>query len=152
MRKLFVVMLVALVVPAAAFAVPADRSDGTLAVKNATGRVAIAAKGSLLGRVDDGVFAVADLSPAGDDDIQVFGNDQKPQVRANGTTVYKGTNMRFRVVGGLYSVVVTGSGINLSAVGRGSVQGLGLSDGLFSTDGRSFKLASPLGYSDSFGQ
>ena len=152
MRKLVLVMLVALALPAAASAAPAERGDGTLAVKNATGRIAIAARGALLGRVDDGVFTVADLSPGGNDEIQVFGNDQKPQVRGDGTTVYKGTNMRFRVVGGLYSVVVTGTGINLSAVGRGTVQGLGMSDGLFSSDGTPFRLASPLGYSDSFGQ
>jgi hypothetical protein len=152
MRKLVLVMLVALALPAAASAVPAERGDGTLAVKNATGRITIAARGALLGRVEEGVFVVADLSPGGNDEIQVFGNDQKPQVRGNGTTVYRGTDMRFRVVGGLYSVSVTGSGINVSAVGRGTVQGIGMSDGLFSSDGAPFKLASPLGYSDSFGQ
>ncbi len=152
MRKLVLVLLVALALPAAALAAPAERGDGTLAVKSATGRITIAARGTLLGRVDDGVFMVADLSPAGNDDIQVFGNDQKPQVRGNGMTVYTGTKMRFRVVGGLYSVVVTGSGINLSAVGRGSVQGLGLSDGLFSSDGTPFRFAAPYGYSDTFGQ
>lgn len=152
MRKLVLVVLVVLAFPAAAAAVPAERGDGTLAVKNATGRITITARGTLLGRVDDGVFAVADLSPGLDDDIQVFGNDRKPQLRPNGMTVYKGTNMRFRVVGGLYAVSVTGSGINLSAVGRGAVQGLGVTDGLFSSDGTPFRLASPLGYSDTFGQ
>lgn len=152
MRKLVLVMLVALAFPGAALAVRTERGDGTLAVKSATGRIAISARGTLLGRIDDGAIAVVDLSPGGNDDIQVFGNDQKPQVRGNGTTVYKGTDMRFRVVGGLYAVVVTGSGINLSAVGRGSVQGLGLSDGLFSSDGTPFRYAPPFGYSATFGQ
>jgi hypothetical protein len=59
----------------------------------------------------------------------------------------------FRIVGGQYSVVILGSGINLSAVGRGRVVGQGITDGLFSTDGSPFRTVQPLLlYTDTFGQ
>jgi hypothetical protein len=82
----------------------------------------------------------------------VFGYDSKPRVRADGRTVYQGTDVRFRLLGGQYSVLVVGSGINLSAVGHGSIVGQGVTDGLFSTDGSPFKPVQPLLYTDTFGQ
>jgi hypothetical protein len=157
MRKLvlavpFLAVLVALAVPAAALARPVERGDGTLAVKNATGRVTVYAKGTMLGRVVDGQLTILDLSPNGDNEVQVVGYDRKPQLKPNGAAVYTGSNMRFRIVGGAYSAVVTGSGIGLSAVGRGTVLGQGITDGLFSTDGLPFKTVPPLLYSGAFGQ
>jgi hypothetical protein len=152
MRKLVLVMLVLLAFPAAASARPAERGDGTLAVKAATGRLVVTASGTLLGRLDDGQITLTDLTPNGGDEIQVFGNDQPPKSKGNGTVVYKGADMRFRIVGGWYTAVVTGSGINLSAVGRGTIKGQGISEGAFSTNGLPFKLASPAAYSDFFGQ
>ena len=156
MRKLVLVMVLpvvvlALALPAVAAAVLLERGDGTLAVKSATGRITITAKGTILGRVDDGVVSVTDLSPGTPDDIQVFGSLQKPVVRGNGATVYRGTGLRFRIVGGWYSIVVTGVGINLSAVGSGTVQGQGVSAGLFSTDALPFSTTSKGALSASFG-
>ena len=152
MRRLLAVVLVVLAVPAAALARPAERGDGTLAVKNAAGQVTVVAKGTMLGRIGDGVLTILDLSPTGTNDVQVFGYDRKPRLRADGSSVYVGTDVRFRIVGGQYSVVVTGSAINLSAVGRGKITGQGVSDGLFSTDGSPFRpVLLPL-YTDTFGQ
>jgi len=155
MRKLLVFLVVlATAVPAVASAAPArplDKGDGTLAVKNAQGRVIVNARGALLGRLDDGGLTVLDLTPNDASDIQVFGYDQKPIYRPNGTVVYSGANIRFRLVGGAYSVAITGKGINLSAVGRGTVQGIGVTDGLFSTDGQPFRSIAPSFYLDVFG-
>jgi hypothetical protein len=155
MQKLLVLLVVlATAAPAVASATaarPIDKGDGTLAVKNAQGRVIVNARGALLGRLDDGGLTVLDLTPNDDSDIQVFGYDQKPSVRPNGTVVYSGSNIRFRLVGGAYSVAITGKGINLSAVGRGTVQGLGVTDGLFSTDGQPFRSIAPSFYLDVFG-
>jgi len=145
-------VLTALAVPSAAFARPAERGDGTLAVKNAVGQVTIRAQGTVLGRIANGTLTILDLSPNGSNDTQVFGFDRKPRLRPDGTSVYQGSDMRFRVVGGQYTVVVLGSGINLSAVGRGSVLGQGVTDGVFSTDGSPFRLVQPLLYTDTFGQ
>ena len=159
MRKLLLLLVVlATAVPAAASAAvsetaarPLDKGDGTLAVKNAQGRVIVNARGALLGRLDDGGLTVLDLTPNDDSDFQVFGYDQKPIYRQNGTVVYSGANIRFRLVGGAYSVAITGKGINLSAVGRGTVQGIGVTDGLFSTDGQPFRSIAPSFYLDVFG-
>jgi hypothetical protein len=155
MRKLFVVLVVLVtavsVAAATAAARPVDKGDGTLAVKNAQGRVVVNARGAVLGRLEEGGLTVLDLTPNGNADISVFGYDQKPIVRANGTTVYSGSNIRFRIAGGAYSVAITGKGINVSAVGRGNVQGLGVTEGLFSSDGQPFRSIAPSFFLDVFG-
>ena len=153
MRHVVLVLALLMVVPTAAAARPGDRGDGTFAVKNAVGQITVVAKGTALGRVDEGQIAVSDMSPGGNsDEIQVLGYDRKPVTRPNGTTIYRGLDMRFRIVGGWYAVVVTGTGVNVSAVGRGTVQGQGISEGLFSTDGSPFKPASAILYTGTFGQ
>jgi hypothetical protein len=38
------------------------------------------------------------------------------------TTVYRGQGLRFRMVGGRYRIVIRGTGIAVSAIGRGLVQ------------------------------
>jgi uncharacterized protein (AIM24 family) len=83
------------------------------------------------------------------DDLQVSGAERKST--RNGVTVYSGDNVRFRVVGGWFTVTVTGTGVNISAVGRGTVSGQGISEGLFSTDGSRLQPV-PAAYAASFGQ
>jgi hypothetical protein len=152
MRKLALLVLLALAVPVAALAAPADRGDGTLAVKNATGRMTVTAKGVMLGRVEDGQIVVADLSPNLSADIQVFGYDSKPVVKQSGATVYRGTGLRFRIIGGWYQVIATGVGVNLSAVGTGAVVGQGVSAGLFSVDALPFSTTTKGALFATFGQ
>jgi opacity protein-like surface antigen len=151
MRKfvLVVVLLLLLSVSAAAAARPVDKNDGTFAIKNAVGQITLTTKGSVLGRVDEGQIAIDDMSPGGGE-IQVQGWERK--WTKGGTAFYKGGNIRFRIIGGWYSLTVTGIGVNLSAVGRGTVQGQGISEGLFSTDGSPFKAAPAVQYAGSFGQ
>jgi hypothetical protein len=150
MRKLvLVVLLLLLAVPVAAAARPADKNDGTFAIKNAVGQITLTTKGSVLGRLDEGQIAIDDMSPGGGE-IQVQGWERK--WTKGGTAFYRGDNIRFRILGGWYSVTVTGIGVNLSAVGRGTVQGQGISEGLFSTDGSPFRAAPAIQYAGSFGQ
>jgi hypothetical protein len=60
--------------------------------------------------------------------------------------------MRFRFAGGMYVVTVTGTGVNVSVVGRGTASGQGISDGLFSADGVKLQPAVGGFYAASFGQ
>ena len=146
-------LVLVLALPATAVGRPGDKGDGTFAVKNAVGQITVVAKGTALGRVDEGQIVVLDTSAGNASaDIQVLGYDRKPVVRWNGAVVYKGEDMRFRIVGGSYIATVTGTGVNVSAVGRGTVQGQGISEGLFSTDGSPFRAAPAVLYAGSFGQ
>ena len=124
MRRLvgFTVLAIALAVPAIAFAVGAS-DDGTLSVKAGVGRVALAPfNGSALGRVAHGRIVVVDpiFGDAGSYDLWGCDNNTKTDVLEH-ATVCSGSNLRFRVVDGKYKLFIRGSGINLSAVGRGLV-------------------------------
>jgi hypothetical protein len=152
MRKSALVLVLALLIPAAASARNGDRGDGTFVVKNAVGQLTLNAKGSVIGKLDRGEITVQDLTPTANDDIQILGYDRKPVVRPDGATTYRGDKMRIRVVGAGYLVTVTGTGINLSSVGKGTVVGTAISEGLFSTDGSPFRAASAAAYAGSFGQ
>jgi hypothetical protein len=142
MRKFALVLIVALALPAAAAARFGDKGDGTLVIKNARGQVAVTATGSALGRVDDGSIVVADTSLDSSDEIQVLNFTGRPKVdKTTGTTTYVGQKMRFRIIGGGYTLTVVGKGINVSAVGKGQFQFAGAEarDGLASADGTPFK-------------
>ena len=150
MRTFALILVLALTAPAAAIARPGDRGDGTFAVKNGEGQIQVTATGTVLGKIDEGSVAVTDLTPGGGD-LTVLGYDKRPVVK-NGVTTYRGDNMRFRFAGGVYVVTVIGSGVNISAVGRGTVSGQGISDGLFSADGVKLQPAVAGFYAASFGK
>jgi hypothetical protein len=140
MRKFALVLILALALPAAALARNGDKGDGTLVVKNGRGQLTVSARGSALGRIDDGTIAILDRSAAGTDEIQVIGAEGGKLVRADGTVVYSGTKMRYRIVGGPYLMTITGKGISISAVGKGTIYGIpDLTEGSFSADGAAFK-------------
>jgi hypothetical protein len=128
MRRLALICLLAgLTLPAAASAAPEAAGDGTLAVRNATGDagqvcVALTINGAAIGQVDRGRVIVlpTGLGP----EPEVNGADKQID-RADGSTVYIGTNIRFRAVGTNLRVRVTGSGIDINAVGQGSVRLVG---------------------------
>jgi hypothetical protein len=146
---LVVVLALLLAAPVAAAARPGDKNDGTFAVKNAVGQIMVNTKGSVLGRLDEGQLSIDDMSPGGGE-IQVQGWEKK--WTKGGVQFYKGDDIRFRILGGWYTLTVTGIGVNVSAVGRGTVQGQGISEGLFSTDGSPFKPAPAVQYAGWFGQ
>jgi hypothetical protein len=138
MGRIFLVaaLIGAFTVPLAAAADPPG--DGTLSVKRGRGALVLKLKGTVIGRVKSGRIQIKDFRPL---DI----NDPKISCRTHtrriglGTWVCKGRNIGFRVDDGRFNVNVRGSGIWISAVGRGpgTVDGAGdqgVSDGMMSID------------------
>ena len=139
MRKALVLFtLLALGIPAAGAAAP-SADDGTLSVEDGRGKVSIDARGAVIGRLASGTLTIWDLTPE-DTSLPVVWGDDLP-VRLVGETGvrYSGTGMRFRVIGGRYRIVISGRGIDLSAVAKGwaSLRAeLGAFDpGIYSVDG-----------------
>jgi hypothetical protein len=163
MRRLvvFTVLAIALAVPAIGFAVIVGSDDGTLSIKNGTGKALLQFNGSAIGRLGHGKIVVTDPVFADGVGFDFWGCDKRDD-RTENTTVCSGSNIRFRAIGGRYKIFVKGSGLNLSAVGHGSVSLDGRGDdpdvdydGVFSlNDGpyrslpnapQSYQLAAPSG-------
>jgi hypothetical protein len=97
----------------------ARASDGTLSVQNGKGVIQIAARGTIIGRLDQGTVKVIDRNPYDSATPVVRGGKCRP---CNARTIVRqGKNIRFRLAGGFFRLRVDGIAINLDAVGRGSV-------------------------------
>jgi len=126
-----------LVATGAASARPETLTDGTLTVKNGVGRIVITAKGGVIGRFDRGSVMMKDPI-AGDGTGPIVTGAESEQVIDERTTRYTGKDVRFRIIGGRFTIVVDGSNIQLSAVGNGTVKldGRGtVDDGSYSVNG-----------------
>jgi hypothetical protein len=147
MRLLLVPLsLLALLVPAAS-AGDLQRGDGTLSIRDGRGTVVVHAQGAVIGQVArfprNGRLIIEDLVEDDGADPRVLGADWS-RLRRDGTPVYGGKGIRFRIIGGRFVLRVTNAiGLQLSVVGRGSVtmdgagsitSGIGY-DGLFSLNG-----------------
>src|SRR5262249_6694917 len=113
-------MLAALAVAGVGTARSAGPSDGALSVKNADGRVVMIGRGVVIGRFDTGQVTIKDPNPNDGAKPIVTGADVTSQLGEK-TTRYSGSNVRFRIIGGTFSITVLGQDIDLSAVGRGMV-------------------------------
>jgi len=131
MRKLILITcsIVAAAVVASAGAV--EPSVGALSVERGKGAVTLELRGSVLGRVSTGTLRVSDTTPHDRFTALVVGRKLTQERIGPRTVLYRGNGLRFRMVGGGYRIVVRGTGISLSAVGRGSVT----LDGERATDG-----------------
>ncbi len=123
MRKTVVLLAVlALALPAAGvaglFALRAG--EGTLSVEDGRGTVTLKARGGVIGRLDRGTVTIYDLTPEDANDPYVFGDDQPVQLVGETGIRYAGAGLRYRLVGGSFRIVITGRGIDLSAVGKGN--------------------------------
>jgi hypothetical protein len=120
MRKLAVLLcsITALAAAATALAQPAP---GTLSVERGRGVVMIDLKGSVVGRITSGSLRVTDHTPNDRYTAVVYGRKLTQERAGPRTIVYRGAGLRFRMLGGGYRMVARGSGITVSAVGRGSV-------------------------------
>lgn len=135
-------LLAAFTVPAA---LSADRpGDGTLSVKRGRGTVALKLKGTVIGRLTNGTVKVKDFRPFDANDPQFTGC--KPRLRhpSFGVSVCQGRNVGYRVLDGRFNTTVHGTGISISAVGRGTVTvdgvgELGLPDGVMSVDDQPYE-------------
>jgi hypothetical protein len=99
----------------------AEPNTGTLSVERGKGVVMVDLRGSLLGRLGTGTLRVTDLTPNDRYTAMVAGRKMTQDRIGPRTVLYRGQGLRFRMLGGGYRVVVRGSGISVSAVGRGTV-------------------------------
>ena len=156
MRRLalITVSVLALAVPAAAWALTQSPGDGTLVVKDGTGPrgipvVSLVITGAAIGHVSGlGTIVIEDLNPNDAASPEVTGATYRtdvPDTKTNETkTKWGGVDFRFRAVGGTYRITIWGSDVDLSAVGHGYVWLTGLSDpttgdGTYSLNGAAFR-------------
>jgi hypothetical protein len=79
----------------------------------------------------------------GDGTGPIVTGDEWSKDKSDTATIWGGTKVRFRIIGGTFRVVVRGRGINLSFVGRGGVilNGAGTDDdGSYATNGSDYNL------------
>ncbi|HUK94968.1 MAG TPA: hypothetical protein VLU96_07910 [Gaiellaceae bacterium] len=133
---LAVVLGAALALPAAA---PAGKaSDGTLSVQRGRGKITLNFKGTAVGRLANGKVRIRDQNLFDGLTPEFRHCKSLKQLNAH-VTVCTGKKLTFRALNGRYTVFVQGSGIFMSAVGRGTltVDGggdNGLPDGVMSLD------------------
>jgi hypothetical protein len=137
------VLVLALVLPAAAWAAAKLPGDGTLVVDNGNGSVIVReARGGILGRFIEGTVTISDLDLADGKVPAVWNADSRTSL-GPGKVQYTGSNLRFRMIGGPFRVQIDAVGIDISAVGRGVVvlDASGYTDfpGRFSLDGGPFR-------------
>jgi hypothetical protein len=155
MRRLvwLTALVILLAAPAVAFAFSGGgQDDGTLSVKAGVGKVYLNFNGSAVGRVQRGSIRVTD--PVATDGLGFeFSNCDIEQDKSATTTsktdtikVCRGDNIRFRAISGKYQIAIAGAGINLSAVGHGTLglNGAGdapdvFSDGTYSLNDGPYK-------------
>ena len=118
---LTVALLVALALPAASAARTSGPNDGTLSVRDARGLITIQGRGGVIGSFAQGRVTISDPVDGDGTGPIVTGDDFPPIERSETTTTWRGTNVRFRIIGGRFTIRVQGRRINLSLVGKGNV-------------------------------
>lgn len=123
MRKLVLLVCAATALTAASvgLAFPQQPTPGTLSVERGRGVVMIDLKGSVVGRLTAGSLRVTDHTPYDRYTAVVSGRKLTQERVGPRTIVYRGAGLRFRLLGGGYRMVARGTGITVSAVGRGNV-------------------------------
>jgi hypothetical protein len=137
-RKLLASLAVfACALPAAAVAGIHSPDDGTLSVVDGRGTFTVNVRGGVIGTFARGRVVITDPDPNDGTGPIVTGDDWHRD-RTDTTTVYGGTKVRFRLIGGTFKIKVIGAGVNLSLIGKGTVglTGAGtVDDGTYSIDG-----------------
>lgn len=120
--------------------------DGTLTVRSANGLLVLSGRGSLLGQVV-GKAKVTIEDPDPSDGVPVVSGYDRAQKQGRYGVVYTGSDLRFRVLSGVFKLKIVANGISLSFVGRGTaslVPAGTLDDGGYSLDGG--ETYRPLGF------
>jgi hypothetical protein len=130
-----------LAVPAGSLARSMPPGDGSLVIKGGRGIIVLQVKGAVIGWQGNGKLTLTDNDPYDENEPVVRGRIKTKQV-SDATTVYRGQNIRYRMLDGSYRLRFDGTGIRLSAVGRGWVTFDGddrfASDGYYSLNGAPF--------------
>jgi hypothetical protein len=124
--------------------------DGSLVVKHGssltgTPVVALTITGAVWGHVEYGRIVIDDSTPNDAFAPEVTGAGKGRNVPNSDTaTAWSGTDFKFRAVGGRYTILIYGSGVDLVAFGSGRVTLTGVpespaGDGSYSLNGETFR-------------
>jgi hypothetical protein len=152
MRRLILVLFAAMLIAPAALADRRAAGDGALAVSSASARlITVKGSGLIFGHIDQGTVTVLSYDAADTSAPQITG--AVPRIVGN-AVVYSGADIRFLFPNGRYSLRFEGTGIDISAVGKGSIAAFGLGtlrDGTLSANGSDPQPLGVLGTATSFG-
>jgi hypothetical protein len=136
MRKVFLVLAAALAFPIAALAAQTASGDGSLAVTRASGTIFIQGHGVIYGHFDAGTLMVLDYKPDDASSVLAVSSGKSRWYRSSG--VYTGSDVRFLLPSGRFTIELIAANLDASGVGKGSiiVTGLGtVDDGSFTVNG-----------------
>jgi hypothetical protein len=142
MRSLLVVLAsAALALPGLAWAASRAVDDGTLSVKNGDGVVFVSARGTIIGACDRCRVSIVDPSPDDGAPPVVTGYEGHKDL-SDTHDLYLGTNVRFRIVGGVFRIKISGYGVDLGVVakGWGRIQAYDSNSGTYSVNGAARRL------------
>jgi hypothetical protein len=125
MRRFSIILglLAALALPTVVTA--AARTDGSLSIKRGRTTVAIKlARGTVIGRVAAGQVKIKDPTPYDESSPEVH-HCRRLRYPTPNTTLCIGKKLTFRALDGRFVINVRGTGVFLSAVGRGTVTIIG---------------------------
>ena len=126
-RILLLCALAALALPVFASAMPRSAGDGTLSIRDGKIKLLVLhARGGVIGRCGRCRITLDDRTAADGATPFVTGEDNSRDTDQDGEDEqFWGTNVRFRLTGGEFTLKVTGRDVDLSAVGRGRGRGSG---------------------------
>jgi hypothetical protein len=135
MRRIvaFCTCVAALGLPAAVLARDVAPGDGSLVVRDASGPrntpvVALTITGAAIGHIEQGRIIIDDPTPGNDVGPVVTGAESRKDLPNTTAQVWSGTDFKFRAVGGKYTIIIYGSGVDVVALGRGTATLTGLAD------------------------
>ena len=137
-RRIFLLAILALAVPAGALAAPAAVGDGSLAINSASGTIYVSGRGLIYGHFDSGTLMVLDYRPDDGLSTPVVSSGKGKFVKGTASGVFSGADVRFLLPSGRYTIELIGVGIDASAVGKGSIFTTGLGspdDGSYTVNG-----------------
>jgi len=111
----------ALAAPALAVAVSGAAGDGSLTVSGASGTIYIQGSGVIYGHVDQGTLMVLSYKPDDGVSVPAVSSSKTKFARGTGTGVFSASDVRFLLPSGQYTIELIATGIDISAVGRGSI-------------------------------
>src|SRR5579862_5103401 len=136
MYRLIPILLAFLLWVPAALADRHAAGDGSLVVSDASARtITLKGNGLIFGHIQQGTLTILSYDAADTSAPQISGATAK--IVGNGV-VYSGSDIRFLLPNGRYTLRIDGTGIDISAVGKGTIVATGLGtddDGTLSADG-----------------